>query len=168
MHYPAEPNITKKITKLLYCLIKIFVIFNILFLIYVFFWTPDEKKARSLIRKTSGYYPPISTKLIYSKNHWESLDGREPRSMCFVFQYSQQDLMTLQNYNFLKMNEDKIWYLSSPIPEHKGCRKFRSSLDPIDLKLFNKHFEYLKHLEGSTIFIDKNNMIVMFEIYIFD
>ncbi len=168
MNHQAEQNITKKITKLLCFFIKLFVIFSIPFLMYTFFWTPDAKKTRSLIRRTSGYYPPISTKLIYSKNYWESLDGREPRSMCFVFQYSQKDLMTLQNYNFLNINEDKIWYLSSPIPANRGCGKFRSSLDPIDLELFNKHFEYLKHLEGSTIFINENDRIVMFELYLFD
>ncbi len=168
MHYPVEQNITKKITKLLCFLIKLLVILSIPFLMYIFLWTPDEKKARSLIRNTSGYYPPISTKLIYSKNYWESLDGREPRSMCFVFQYSPQDLMTLQNYNFPNISEDKIWYLSSPIPTNRGCSKFLSSLDLIDLELFNKRFEYLKHLEGSTIFINANDRIVMFEIYIFD
>ena len=163
----AEQNIKIIFIRLIYLLSGLFLIFAILFLIYTFFWTPDAKKARNLIRSTSGYYPPTSTKLLYSKNYWESFDGQKPRSMCFVFQYSQKDLMTFQNYNFFNDNK-KTWYLSSPIPVDKGCAKFLSSLDPINLALFNKHFEYFPRLKGATIFVNENKRIVMFEIYLFD
>lgn len=158
-------KVIKKIV--IYSLSGLFVIFCILFLWYTFFWTPDAKKARNLIRSTSGYYPPISTKLLYSKNYWESLDVKEPRSMCFVFQYSQKDLIALQNYDFSNNNR-KNQYLSSPIPVDKGCAKFRDSLKSEYLALFKKSFADFQRLEGAIIFINERNRIVMFEIYLFD
>ena len=88
--------------------------------------------------------------------------------MCFVFQYSQKDLIAFQNYNFLNINKEKIGYLSSPIPVDKGCAKFRASLNSIDLALFDKRFEYLQYLKGATIFVNENDRIIMFEIYLFD
>ena len=164
----VEQNLKKIVIGLIYFLSGLFIIFGILFLLYTFFWTPDAKKARNLIRSSSGYYPPVSTKLLYSKNYWESLNGREPRSMCFVFQYSQKDLIALQNYDFPNNNKKETWYSSSPIPLDKGCAKFRDNLNPIDLALFNKRFEYLQRLEGATIFVNEKDKIVMFETYLFD
>lgn len=161
----AEQNLKKIVIGLIYLLSGLFIIFGVPFLLYTFFWTPDAKKARNLIRSTSGYYLPTSTKLLYSKNYWESLDAKEPRSMCFVFQYSQKDLIALQNYYFLNK---KNQYLSPPIPIDKGCAKFRDSLEPKDLKLFDRGFENFQRLEGATIFVNEKDKIVMFETYLFD
>lgn len=138
------------------------------FSFYTFFWTPNDKKARDLIRSTSGYYPPTTSKLLYSKNYWESLDGKEPRSMCFVFRYSQQDIITLQNYDFFYDNNKKESHLHSPVPIDKGCAKFRSRFAPINLTLLNKYFESLRPLEGATIYVNEVERFVMFEIYLFD
>lgn len=166
----VELIIQKNFIRLISLLSWLFIIFGIPFLIYTFFWTPNAKKARDLIRSTSGYYPPIYTKLLYSKNYWESLNTKEPRSMCFVFQYSQKDLIAFQNHKFLntKIDEEKIWSSSSPIPRNRGCAKFRATLNPVDLLLFNKHFEYLRNLQGASIFVNENDRLVMFEIYLFD
>lgn len=153
--------------KLIYFLNVLLAVVGVLFFYYVFFWTPDVKKARNLIRSTSSYYPPISTNLAYSKNYWESPNSKKPRSICFVFEYSQKDLIALQNYNF-HHNDRKNWYKESPIPVNEGCNKFRSNLKPTDLALFKKNYEYFQRLQGVTIFINKHNRLVLFELYLFD
>lgn len=161
---------TKKIfTKtILFCIrfsFTLFTLFIIFFIYYLYFWTPNIKKTRELIYLTLGYSLPTSSKLIYSKNYWESLDLKEPRSMCFVFKYSQKAWMKFQNRNFPNKDDKQI---SLPIPIDKGCAKFRSRLQPIDLALLNKRYENIQRLKGGTIFVNENNRVVMFEIYLFD
>ncbi|MDJ0900226.1 MAG: hypothetical protein QNJ55_15590 [Xenococcus sp. MO_188.B8] len=164
----AEKNIKKFILWLLKVGSSILILLVILIFIYSSFWTPDEKKARSLVRSIFHYYPPTSTKLIFSKNYWASFDGHEPRSMCLIFQYSQKDFVGFQNVDFLTKNNKDIFYSFSPIADNKGCAKFNPNLKTQNSASFMKHFEYFHRLEGGTIFVDRNNRIVMFEIYLFD
>ena len=147
---------------------SIFILLVILIFIYSTFWTPGDEEARSLVRSTLRYYPPTSTKLIYSKNYWASFDGREPRSMCLVFQYSQKDFIDFQNIDFFAKNNKDIFYSSSPIADNKGCTKFNPNFKTQNSASFMKHFKYFQRLQGGTIFVDRNNKIVMFEIYLFD
>lgn len=147
---------------------SIFILQVILIFIYSTCWTPGDEEARSLVGSTLRYYPPTSTKLIYSKNYWASFDGREPRSMCLVFQYSQKDFVDFQNVDFFAKNNKDIFYLSSPIADNKGCTKFNPNLKTQKSASFMKHFEVFHRLQGGTIFVDRNNKIVMFEIYLFD
>ena len=164
-------NFTKT-KKIIFWFLKVGSSIIILFVIFIFiysgFWTPDEKKARSLVRSIFHYYPPTSTKLIYSKNYWASFDGGEPRSMCLVFQYSQKDFVDFQNVDFFTKNNKDIFYSSSPIADNKGCGKLNPNLKMQNSASFMKYFEYFHRLEGGTIFFDRNNKIVMFEIYLFD
>jgi hypothetical protein len=164
----AEQNIKKIILILISIGGSLFLLIVIPILIYAFLGTPNSEKARSLIRSTSRYYPPISTKSLYSKNYWESIDGREPRSMCFVFKYSEKDFTAFQNHDFSQKNQEKSSYPYSRVPVDKGCNKFRSSLETKDLALFKKHFEYFSRSRGATIFVNDNDRILMFEIYLFD
>ncbi|MEO0848830.1 MAG: hypothetical protein AAFY50_20705 [Cyanobacteria bacterium J06648_1] len=164
----AEQNIKKfilgifKITSIFFALLVISIF------IYSVFWAPDEKKARSLVRSIFHYYPPTSTKLIFSKNYWASFDGREPRSMCLLFQYSQKDFADFQNINFLTKNNKDSFYSSSPIADDKGCVELNSNSEIQNPVLFTKNFEYFHRLEGGTILADTTNKVVMFEIYLFD
>ena len=146
---------------------SIFLLLVITIFIYSVFWTPNEEKARRLVRSVFHYYPPSSTKLIYSKNYWASFNGREPRSICLIFQYTQKDFINLQNTNFSLPNHRHSFYTSSPISKDKGCVEFDSSLKNKKFS-FVKQFEYFYRLEGGTIFADSNNKIVMFEVYLYD
>ena len=147
---------------------SIFILLVILIFIYSTFWTPGDEKARSLVGSTLRYYPPTSTKLIYSKNYWASFDGREPRSMCLVFQYSQKDFGDFQNIDFFAKNNKDIFYSSSPIADNKRCTKFNPNLKAQKSASFIKHFKVFHRWQGGTIFVDRNKKIVMFEIYLFD
>lgn len=147
---------------------SIFILLILSIFIYSAFWTPGDKEARSLVRSIFRYYPPASTKLIYSKNYWASFDGREPRSMCLVFQYSQKDFIDFQNIYFFAKNNKDTFYSSSPIAENKGCVEFNRNLETQNSALFTKHCEYFNRLEGGTILVDSINKVIMFEIYLFD
>ena len=164
----VKQNIKKFILLLLKIGGSIFLLLVILILIYSIFWTPGEEEARRLVRSIFHYYPPISTKLIYSKNYWTSFDGRVPRSMCLVFQYTQKDFIDFQNVDFSAKNNKAPFYPSSPILDNQGCAEFSFNLNNQDSASFIKHFEYFHRLEGGIIFVDRNNRIIMFEIYLFD
>jgi len=159
----AEQNINKIVLNLSKVSATIFLVSIVLIIIYSFFLTPGEKKARSLVRSTFHYLPPASTKLILSRNYWASFDSREPRSICLIFQYYDQDFIDFNNIDFSIKNRDDAHYLSSPIINNKGCAKSIAGS-----KHFKKHFKYFRRLEGGTIFVDMKNKIVIYEIYMFD
>ena len=148
------------------CLLSV-ILFAIAFIsVYSVWYRPSDKKARYFVSSTFRYALPASTELIYSKNYWTSFDNREPRSMCFAFRYSKEDFAKLQKTDFTV--EANSQYRFSPVSGNKGCGKWKNSLQANSSVRFVKHFEILNPLRGGTIFIDKKNRIVLYEIYLFD
>ena len=142
----AEQNIEKIILWLLKVGSSTFILLVTLIFIYSTFWTPGDEEARSLVRSTLRYYPPTSTKLIYAKNYWASFEGREPRSMCLVFQYFYEDFVDFQNVNFFTKNDKDNFYSLSPIADNKGCTKFNPNLKTQNSASSMKHFEVFHRL----------------------
>ena len=149
--------------KLIKVIVFIILVFVVVIIIYSSFWIPSTKEARRLVISFFHYSPPIAAKLIFSKNYWASFDYIEPRSICLGFQYSQQDIIDFNNFNFSENNRDDAYYSSYPVADDKGCAKLINSRNNI-----KKHFRYSERLQGGTIFVDVKNKIVIFEIYLFD
>ena len=161
--YQTKPIISKIFLNSFKAVGTIFLGFIILIVIYSFLYTPSKKEARKLVISYFHYPLPTSANLIYSKNYWASFDNIEPRSICFGFQYTLQDFINFNNFNFSESNHNDAYHSLYPVANNKSCAKLVASQYQV-----KKHFRYSKRLQGGTIFIDRKNKIVMFEVYFFD
>lgn len=128
-----------------------------------YYGEPDEKEARKML----GDFIPNSAKLVYSKKYRASSNSFY-RLSCFVFEYSEEDFIAYKNYDFQGRPRHKISSDYEPgkaTIDTKGCAGFRANLTPEKLKLFKKDRSSLSHPGGSTVYINEQEQLIMFEKY---
>lgn len=121
---------------------------------------PSVERSKKYVYSITGYIPPDTLDLIYSKRYWTQ--DIEPMTVCSVFKFSERELLELKSYSFLRSDE----YVVDAIEINRGCNEFRELQSEVE-----KFEEYVRagdHLRGYTVHINNSESLVMFEMYLYD
>lgn len=121
---------------------------------------PDMERSKKYVYSITGYVPPDTLDLIYSKRSWAQ--GVEPMTVCSVFKFPERELLELKGHSFLRRDE----YVVDAIAIDKGCNKFRELQS--EAEKFEEYVRVGDRLRGYTVHINDSENLVMFEMYLYD
>lgn len=123
---------------------------------------------RSTLGRT-GYRVPDSAKLLYASKYYTDYSSDpqqpEPATLCTVFKLSESDFAYFTRDDLKKEGNllDK-----GNLPPSKGCSRYRSQVSTLDLQRFQASSWERSGHSPYTVYVNKAERTVMFEIYFYD